>query len=161
MLIFLTMAKLILKSPEEFKKLIGNNLGKSDWKLVDQKKINIFAEATEDFQWIHVDNEKAKNESPLKNTIAHGYLSLSLIPKFINEIWECQNLKLILNYGSDKIRFISPVICNNYIRANVSVLDAKDYKGGILLKSKVDIEIKNNDKLAVSAETLSLLYSLN
>ena len=76
----------------------------------------------------------------------------------MDEIWECKNLKLILNYGSEKIRFISPVIRNSSIRANVKVLDAKDYKGGILLKSKVTIEIKNKEKPALIAETLSLLY---
>ena len=75
--------------------------------------------------------KKAATESPLK-TIAHGYYSLSLIPKFSMK-WECKSLKLVLNYGTDKIRFISPVICNNQIRAAISVLDAKDYKGGVLL----------------------------
>ena len=83
---------------------------------------------------------------------------MSLIPKFIDEIWECKNLKLILNYGAEKIRFISPVICNSYIRANIIVLDAKDYKGGILLSSKVTVEIKSQKKPALYAETLSLLY---
>tara|TARA_Y100000389_G_C17221000_1_gene393334 strand:- start:135 stop:593 length:459 start_codon:yes stop_codon:yes gene_type:complete len=152
------MKKKIIESPHDFKNLIGKELGKSSWKLIDQLTIDQFAKSTGDYQWIHVDLEKAKKESPYKNTIAHGYLSLSLIPQFVNEIWECKKIKLILNYGSEKIRFISPVITGNYIRANISVLDAKDYKGGILLTSKINIEIKDHNKIALAAETLSMLY---
>ena len=152
------MKKKIIESPLAFKSFIGKELGKSTWKLINQEMIDEFAKVTGDYQWIHVDLEKARKESPYKKTIAHGYLSLSLIPKFVNEIWECKKLKLILNYGTEKIRFISPVISGHYIRANISVLDAKDYKGGILLTSKVNIEIKNHDKIVRSAETLSMLY---
>ena len=157
-MLMLFMLKKIVKSPNVFKSMIGESLGYSSWKKVTQKDINNFAAATEDYQWIHVDKEKAKNESPYKNTIAHGYLSLSLIPQFVFEIWECKKIKLILNYGSEKIRFISPVITGNYIRANISVLDAKDYKGGILLTSKINIEIKDHNKIALATETLSMLY---
>ena len=153
------MTKKIIESPEDFKKLIGTSLGVSKWKLVTQKEINQFASATDDFQWIHVDEKRTRKESPFKKTIAHGYYSLSLIPKFVNEIWECKNLKLILNYGTEKIRFISPVICNSNIRANILVQNVKDYKGGIMLNSKVTIEIQGSNKLALAAETLSLLYS--
>ena len=153
------MSKKIVDSPDMFKNMIGEFLGYSSWKRITQTEINNFATATEDYQWIHVDKEKAKNHSPYKNTIAHGYYSLSLLPKFVYEIWECKKIKLILNYGTEKIRFISPVICNDSVRASVSVLNAKDYKGGILLTSKVTIEIKNAKKPALSAETLSLLFS--
>ena len=153
------MSKKIVDSPDMFKNMIGEFLGYSSWKRITQTEINNFATATEDYQWIHVDKEKAKNQSPYKNTIAHGYYSLSLLPKFVYEIWECKKIKLILNYGTEKIRFISPVICNDSVRASVSVLNAKDYKGGILLTSKVTIEIKNAKKPALSAETLSLLFS--
>ena len=153
------MSKKIIDSPYALKKMAGSFLGYSSWKIVTQKEINNFANATEDFQWIHVDKKKVKNESPFKTTIAHGYYSLSLIPKFIDEVWECKNLRLILNYGTEKIRFISPVICNSYIRAAISVINAKDYKNGILLKNKIIIEIKNQEKPALSAETLSLLFS--
>tara|TARA_B100000131_G_C17724328_1_gene454186 strand:+ start:83 stop:544 length:462 start_codon:yes stop_codon:yes gene_type:complete len=152
------MSRKIINSPTDFKNIIGEFLGSTDWKLITQKEINSFAEATEDYQWIHVNTEKVITDSPFKKTIAHGYYSLSLIPKLSSEIWECKNLKLILNYGTEKIRFISPVICNSFIRASIMVLDAKDYKGGILLTSKVTIEIKNNEKPALIAETLSLLY---
>ena len=152
------MSKKIIDSPKDFKNIIGESLGTTNWKEVTQKEIDSFAAATEDFQWIHVDKEKVITESPFKKTIAHGYYSLSLIPKFSSEVWECKNLKLILNYGTEKVRFISPVINNSYIRAKFIVLNAKDYKGGILLTNKVTIEIKNNEKPALVAETLSLLY---
>ena len=153
------MQKRIIEKPEMFKDMVGEFLGYSDWKSVTQKEIDNFATATEDYQWIHVNEKKAATESPFKTTIAHGYYSLSLIPKFVYEVWECESLKLVLNYGTNKIRFISPVICNNQIRAAISVLDAKDYKGGILLTSKINIEIKNSERLALSAQTLSLLFS--
>ena len=150
--------KKIIEYPHDFKNMIGKELGKSSWKLIDQLTIDQFAKSTGDYQWIHIDLKKAEKESPYKNTIAHGYLSLSLIPQFVYEIWECKKIKLILNYGSEKIRFISPVITGNYIRANISVLDAKDYKGGILLTSKINIEIKDHNKIALATETLSMLY---
>ena len=153
------MEKKFIESPNDFKNLLGNELGTSTRKLPDQEAIDKFASATGDYQWIHVNLEKATKESTYKNTIAHGYLSLSLIPQFVYEVWECKKIKLILNYGAEKIRFISPVISGNYIRANISVLDAKDYKGGILLTSKINIEIKNHNKIALAAETLSMLYS--
>ena len=153
------MQKRIIKKPEMFKDMVGEFWGYSNWKLVTQKEIDNIATATEDFQWIHVNEKKAATESPFKITIAHGYYSLSLIPKFVYEVWECKSLKIVLNYGTDKIRFISPVICNSQIRAAISVLDAKDYKGGILLTSNINIEIKNSEKPALSAQTLSLLFS--
>ena len=159
MLIFFLVKKNIIESPEYFKTIISQHLGYSSWKLVTQKEIDNFASATEDFQWIHVDKNRVKQDSPFKSTIAHGYYSLSLIPKFISEIWECKNIKLILNYGAEKIRFISPVKCNSKIRASIVVQDAQDYKGGILLKSKIEIEIKDSNKPALIAETLSLLFS--
>ena len=152
------MTKLILQLPQDFKHHIGKKIGPSKWVKVTKKKINAFAAATDDYQWIHTDITKANN-SELKTTIAHGYFTLSLLPKFVDELWECKKVKLTLNYGSDKVRFISPVECNSEIRALITILDAKSFKKGILLSSKVDIEIKNNTKLAMSAETLSLLYS--
>ncbi len=151
------MTKLKINSPEGFKNYLGKKIGNSKWFEVTQKRIDAFAAATDDYQWIHTDSIKAK-KSDLKTTVAHGYFTLSLLPKFAEEIWLCNNLKLILNYGSERIRFISPVKCNDQIRGVITILDAKDYKGGILLTSKVEVEIKNSNKLAMSAETLSLLY---
>ena len=150
--------KKIIESPKEFLNMNGEILGVSPWKLVTQKEINNFAMATGDFQWIHVNENKAKNESPFKTTIAHGYYSLSLIPKFVSEVWECKDIKIILNYGTEKVRFISPVLCNNNIRAIIKVADAIDYKGGVLLNSLITIEIMNHKKPALVANTLSLLY---
>ena len=150
--------KICFSSSTDLFKAKGKRIGHSNWYKIDQTLINEFAKATGDNQWIHVDKKKAAALSPYKNTIAHGYLTLSLLPKFANEIWECSNLSLILNYGSENIRFITPVVCNDDVRAVIYFEDIYDYKKGILLKSKVDIEIKNKPKIAMSAITLSLLY---
>ena len=152
------MEKKIIDNLLQFKSLKGTHLGYSNWTKVDQEKINNFASATKDFQWIHTDIDKVKIDSPYKTTIAHGYYTLSLLPIFFSEVWECKKIGLILNYGSEKIRFISPVLCNSEIRASISLLDAYDYKKGLMLKSKVDIEIKDSEKLAMSAVTLSLMF---
>ena len=148
----------VINNPKDFLGMTGILLGVSEWKIVTQKEINAFASATQDYQWIHVNEAKAKKDSPFKTTIAHGYYSLSLIPKFVSEIWKCKNLKIILNYGTEKIRFISPVKCNDSVRASIFIKDAKEYKNGILVNSQVTVEIKKNQKPALIAETLSLLY---
>ena len=152
------MSKLEINSPKEFEKYLGKKIGYSKWISVTQHKIDAFAAATEDFQWIHVDTVKAKN-SNLKSTIAHGFYTLSLLPKFMDDVWSCKNVNLILNYGTEKIRFISPVKCNSLIRGSITIVSIKDYKGGTLLTCKVDVEIKNSSKLAMSAQTLSLIFS--
>ena len=152
------MEKKIIKNLYQFKSLKGTHLGYSNWTRVNQEKIDNFASATKDFQWIHTDVDRVKIDSPYKSTIAHGYYTLSLLPIFFSEVWECKNIALILNYGSEKIRFISPVLCNSEIRASISLLDAYDYKEGLMLKSKVDIEIKGFEKLAMSAIILSLIF---
>ena len=94
------MAKLIVKSYDEFASYLGKELGKSEWLVIDQERINLFADATIDHQWIHVDTERAAKESPYKTTIAHGYLTLSLLPHLWEEVIEAQNIKLLVNYGS-------------------------------------------------------------
>ena len=98
------MEKLIINSYEEFAAHLGEQLGVSDWLEVDQERINLFADATLDHQWIHVDVEKAKTESQYKNTIAHGYLTLSLLPYLWSQIIEVNNIKMLVNYGMDKMR---------------------------------------------------------
>ena len=152
------MEKKIIENLHQFKSLKGTHLGYSNWTRVNQEKIDNFASATRDFQWIHTDVDRVKIDSPYKSTIAHGYYTLSLLPIFFSEVWECKDIALILNYGSEKIRFISPVLCNSEIRASISLLDAYDYKEGLMLKSKVDIEIKGFEKLAMSAIILSLIF---
>ena len=99
------MDKVIINSYEEFEKLVGQQIGVSDWLEIPQERINQFADATLDHQWIHVDAERAKVESPYKSTIVHGYLTLSLLPHLWNEIIEVNNLKMMVNYGMDKMKF--------------------------------------------------------
>ena len=99
------MEKLIINSYEEFEAHLGQELGTSEWVTVDQDRINKFADATLDDQWIHVDVERAKAESPYKSTIAHGYLTLSLLPHMWNQIIQVNNLKMMVNYGMDKMKF--------------------------------------------------------
>ena len=110
------MAKLIINSYDEFAAHLGKELGVSDWLQVDQERINLFADATLDHQWIHVDVDRAKQESPYKSTIAHGYLTLSLLPHLWQEIIEVNNIKMLVNYGMDKMRFGQPVITGSRIR---------------------------------------------
>ena len=110
------MEKLIINSYEEFAAHLGEQLGISDWLEVDQERINLFADATLDHQWIHVDVEKAKKESQYKNTIAHGYLTLSLLPYLWSQIIEVNNIKMLVNYGMDKMRFGQPVVTGSKVR---------------------------------------------
>jgi len=149
--------KIIIPSISNLYDFIGKELGVSKWFHVTQKIIDSFALATNDNQWIHIDKKRAKKESPYGNTIAHGYYTLSLLPMFVSEVWKCNNISLVLNYGSDKVRFISPVICDSKIRARIFLLSVENYKKGVKIKSKIDIEIINSKKLAMSAETLAVL----
>ena len=112
------MEKTVINSYDEFATYIGKPLGTSDWIEVDQNRINAFADATLDHQWIHVDVERAKKESPYKSTIAHGYLTLSLLPHLWDQIVEVNNLKMMVNYGMDKMRFGIPVITARSQRCN-------------------------------------------
>lgn len=100
------MTKLVINSYEDFEKYVGQELGVSDYVELNQERINLFADATLDHQWIHVDTEKATVESPFKSTIAHGYLTLSMLPYMWNQIIEVNNLKMMINYGMDKTKIL-------------------------------------------------------
>ena len=110
------MGKLVINSYEEFEKYIGQELGVSDYVALDQERINLFADATLDHQWIHVDVEKAAVESPFKSTIAHGYLTMSMLAYLWNQIIEVNNLKMMINYGIDKMKFGQAVLSGQRIR---------------------------------------------
>jgi acyl dehydratase len=154
------MKKVIIASHEEFEKYLGKEIGASDYLKITQEQINKFAEATHDFQWIHTDPERAKKESPFKNTIAHGYLTLSLLPFFWNEIVEVRNYKMLVNYGIDKLKFNQPVVVNSEIRARVWLNDIKNLRGITRAQMKIVTEIKGNTKPAY--ETLvTFLYHFN
>lgn len=140
---------------------IGKEIGVSDWVKVDQDMINAFADATGDHQWIHVDIERCKKESPLGTTIGHGYLTLSLVPMLSAQIGTMPTgLKHVLNYGSEKVRFLHPVPAGSNVRMRSKLLDVSE-KGTdrYLFKSEVTIEIEGIDKPAMIAETLALAFT--
>jgi acyl dehydratase len=136
---------------------VGEQLGVSDWLLVDQERVNQFAVVTIDHQFIHVDPERAKN-TPFGGTIAHGFLTLSLlVPLCLDYIPVLANRTLLVNYGFDKIRFVAPVRVGKRIRASTKLAEVSERKpGNVILKIDVTVEIENEDKPALVAEWLSL-----
>ena len=154
------MEKLIINSYDEFAAKLDMELGKSEWLEVDQERINMFADATLDHQWIHVDTEKAKVESPYKSTIAHGYLTLSLLPYMWEQIIEVRNIKMLVNYGMDKMRFGQPVITGSRVRLVTKLHNIQNLRG--LCKAEIDfkIEIEGQRKPALEG-IASFLYYFN
>ena len=152
------MEKLVIKSFEEFDSHEGQQLGISDWLQVDQDRINQFADATLDHQWIHVDVERAKRESPYKSTIAHGYLTLSLLPHLWGQIIEVNHLKMMVNYGMDKMRFGVPVITGSRIRLNAKLDKIENLRGICKAYIGFKIEIEGQRKPALQGEAQFLYY---
>jgi acyl dehydratase len=143
---------------EELPKLAGQDMGTSDWVLVDQDRINKFADATGDHQWIHVDVERAKKELPGGKTIAHGYLTLSLIPMLGSEILRVTGVTRGINYGSNKVRFTNMVPVGSRVRARQKLLAVDPKAGGLQLTNEITIEIEGQERPACIAETISLVY---
>ena len=143
----------------ELKAAVGTEVGVSDWIEITQDRINQFAEATGDEQWIHVDTERAARESPGGTTIAHGLLSLSLIPMFIREIIGVKGLKNTLNYGANRIRYLTPVPAGSRLRAHVAVTEAEDVPPDALrVTYKVTIELEGGKRPACVAEVIGQHY---
>ncbi|OUM29456.1 MaoC family dehydratase [Pseudomonas putida] len=143
----------------ELSQYVGKELGRSAWLKIDQQRINLFAEATGDFQYIHVDPEKAA-KTPFGGTIAHGFLTLSLIPKLIEDILVLpEGLKMVVNYGLDSVRFIQPVKVDSQVRLKVDLAEVVEKKPGQwLLKAIATLEIEGEEKPAYIAESLSLCF---
>ncbi len=152
------MEKLVINSFEDFASHEGQQLGISDWLQVDQDRINQFADATLDHQWIHVDVERAKRESPYKSTIAHGYLTLSLLPHLWGQIIEVNHLKMMVNYGMDKMRFGVPVITGSRIRLNAKLDKIENLRGICKAYIGFKIEIEGQRKPALQGEAQFLYY---
>ena len=144
---------------EEIKKLVGTEIFVSDWKKIDQDRINRFADATGDYQWIHVDMEKAAH-GPFGKTIAHGFLTLSHIPFFANKgAIIPEGTKMTINYGLNKVRFLNPVPVDSNIRDRIVLSGVEESKGGrILMVTTHTIEIEGQEKPACIAESLSLAF---
>jgi acyl dehydratase len=154
------MEKLIINSYDEFASHLGEELGHSDWLEVDQERINLFADATLDHQWIHVDVERAQRESQYKSTIAHGYLTLSLLPYLWNQIIDVRNIKMQVNYGMDQMRFGLPVVTGSRIRLVTKLHNIADLRGICRAEIKFTIEIEGQRRPALEG-IASFLYYFN
>lgn len=146
----------VLNGLEELQAAVGEHLGYSDWVEIDQKRIDLFAEATGDHQWIHVDPEKAK-AGPFGTTIAHGYLTLSLIPMLVWQIYTVEGTKMGVNYGCNKVRFPAPVPVGSRVRAGVELVSVTPGSGGQQVVALVTIEREGADRPACVAETVSVV----
>ncbi len=152
------MEKLIINDYEEFAAKLGQNLGISEWVELSQERINLFADATLDHQWIHVDTEKAKTDSPFQTTIAHGYLTLSMLPHMWNQIIEVHNLKMMVNYGMDKMKFGQAVKSGESIRLVADLHSIANLRGTVKAEIKFTIEIKDQKKKALEGLATFLYY---
>ena len=152
------MERTIINSYEEFASYEGRQLGISDWLTIDQERINAFADATLEHQWIHVDADRAKVESPYKSTIAHGYLTLSLLPYLWQQIVEVNNLKMMVNYGMDKMRFGQPVLTGSRIRLVAKLAKIESLRGICKVYIDFNIEIEGQRKSALKGEAQFLYY---
>jgi acyl dehydratase len=152
------MSSRIFSSPAELAAAVGTRIGTGDWVTVDQKRIDLFAEATGDHQWIHVDPERAA-EGPFGGTIAHGYLTLSLIPVLVQDVYRTEGVRMGVNYGLNKVRFPAPVRSGSRVRASVTVLSAEEVSGGLQVTTQITVEIEGGAKPACVAETVVRLYT--
>ena len=151
---------LTVETPQDLKQHIGKTLGPSDWITVDQAMIDKFAEVTGDHQWIHVDVERAKKEMPGGKTIAHGYLTLSLLPRLAPTLLKVNKRKRGVNYGSNKIRFTNPVPAGSRIRLKQTIKAVEDVPdNGVRITSEMVIEVEGQERPALVAEILGIQYS--
>jgi acyl dehydratase len=144
-------------SSEELKSLVGSHLGYSEYITVTQEQVNLFADATGDHQWIHVDPEHARN-GPFGQTIAHGYLTLSLIPVLLGGVMHVDNVKMGVNYGANKVRFTSPVLVGSEIRAGATLASVEDVTGGVQVALDVTVEVKDTVKPSCVAQVVFRYY---
>jgi acyl dehydratase len=150
---------LTVDHPRDLKQHVGRELGPSDWIIVDQEMIDRFAEATGDHQWIHVDVERAKREMPGGKTIAHGFLTLSLIPRLAESLLRIKNRRQGINYGSNKVRFVSPVPCGSRVRLRERIIEVQDVEPqGVRMTAQMTVELDGQERPALVAETITLHY---
>ncbi|MER8182070.1 MaoC family dehydratase [Kitasatospora sp. NPDC094015] len=145
-------------SPAALAAAVGTELGTSEWHTLDQQRVDLFAEATGDHQWIHVDPARAK-ESPFGGTIAHGYLTLSLIPVLAKECYQVEGVRMALNYGSDKVRFPAPVPVGTAVRATAVLVSAEEVAGGLQAVVRYTITSEDSPKPHCVAETITRFYA--
>ncbi|HUY79187.1 MAG TPA: MaoC family dehydratase [Ktedonobacterales bacterium] len=143
----------IFNGVEELTAAVGETLGESEWEVVDQARINAFADATGDHQWIHVDVEKAK-QGPFGTTIAHGLLTLSLLPLFLQQISRVDGVRMAINYGFDRVRFPTPVPAGSRLRGVAKLVEVSQLEGAVQAKLTTTIEIEGGAKPACVAESI-------
>jgi len=141
---------------EELAAAAGSELGSSDWHVITQEQVNLFADATGDHQWIHVDPEKAA-AGPFGRTIAHGYLTLSLVPLFVGEVYALEGVRMAVNYGCNKVRFPTPVPVGSKVRGTVTLDSVTPSPMGFTVVATVVVEVEGSDKPACVAETLAVV----
>ncbi|MFF1691749.1 MULTISPECIES: MaoC family dehydratase [unclassified Streptomyces] len=144
----------VFSSPAALAAAAGTHVGTGEWLSVDQQRIDRFADATGDHQWIHVDPERAAS-GPFGATIAHGYLTLSLLPTLVKQVYRTEGVTMAVNYGLNKVRFINPVRVGSKIRASVDIVSAEPVPGGYQVVSRVTVEIDGAEKPACVAETVA------
>lgn len=148
----------VVQSPNELLTLTDTDLGATDWVEVTQGQVNLFADATGDHQWIHVDPERAAAESPFGGPIAHGYLTLSLVNLFLPQLLEVQGASMGVNVGLDKVRFPSPVPVGSRVRGRGEVVSVEEAKGGVQIVVRVTVEAEGADKPSCVADTISRFF---
>ena len=152
-------APLIVEKPQDLAQHVGQELGPSDWMTVDQAMIDKFAEATGDHQWIHVDVERAKREMPVGKTIAHGYLTLSLVPRLASTLVKVSQVSRGVNYGSNKVRFTSTVPAGARIRLHQKIVKVEPVEhNGFRVTSEVKMEVEGQERPALVAEIMGIRY---
>ena len=152
------MERLVINSYEEFAAHLGEDLGVSEWLKIDQERINMFADATLDHQWIHVDTARAQRESQFKSTIAHGYLTLSLLPYLWDQIVEVRNIKMLVNYGMDQMRFGQAVVTGSSVRLATKLHAISNLRGICKTEIAFKIEIEGQRKPALEGIATFLYY---
>ncbi len=152
------MSRVVIKSAADVKAFEGREVGVSDWITVDQGRINRFADATDDHQWIHVDVERAKREFPIGTTIAHGYLLVSLMPHLLDSIVVFEGVKRVINYGVNEVRFRNMVPAGKRVRMRTALKSARQRAGGLQVILANTIEIEGEAKPACTAEVLVLYF---
>ena len=152
------MGAIIIKNFDEFNQYVGKELGTSDYIKITQEQINIFADATLDHQWIHVDTKRAETESPFKTTIAHGFLNLSVLPHLWEQIVDVQNSRLTVNYGIEKLRFMQAVTVNSEVRVRAKLNSLINLRGTSKAEIFATLEIKDSKKPALEANIIFLYH---
>jgi acyl dehydratase len=151
------MSARIFKTPIELLAAVGESFTPTEWVAIEQDRIDLFADATDDHQWIHVDPERAK-DGPFGGTIAHGYLTMSLVNRFLPELIEVRGVSMGVNVGTDNLRFLSPVRAGSRIRGKGELVKAEEAKGGVQAVVRVTVEIEGAEKPACVVDTISRFY---